>query len=94
MPLLRYTKLPSKLPPPPELGEKTLWQYIPRQSKRRVLFLLIALGVVIFLKESGVGSLGGGSGSASGGTWGGLFGAPAPPPRPEAGVYHLKVSRP
>jgi len=90
MPLLRYTKLPSKLPPPPELGDKTLWQYIPRQSKRRVLFLLIALGVVIFLKESGVGSLGG----ASGGTWSGLFGAPAPPPRPETGVYHLKVTRP
>lgn len=57
MPLIR----PSKLPPPPELGEKTFWDYFPKRSSRRILFLLIALGAVIFLKSSG------------GGTFGGLF---------------------
>jgi hypothetical protein len=60
MPLLR----PSKLPPPPELGEKTFWDYFPRRSMRRVVFLLIALGLVIALQRSG------------GWSFGGLFGGP------------------
>jgi hypothetical protein len=87
MPLIRYTKLPTKLPPPPEFGEKSLWQYIPRQSKQRILFLLIALGVVIFLKSSG---------SAS---FGGLFGPPegqgaAHARAADPGVFHLEVTGP
>jgi hypothetical protein len=73
MPLLRYTKLP----PPPELGEKTVWDYFPRQASRRIFFLLLALGAVIFLKGSG------------GGSFGGLFDAPSsqPPGHAEAGAF-------
>jgi hypothetical protein len=55
MPLIR----PSKLPPPPELGEKTLWDYFPRRVLRRVFFMLLALGAVLFLRSSGGGSFGG-----------------------------------
>lgn len=55
MPLIR----PHKLPPPPELGEKTFWDYFPKRTGRRVLFLLIALGAVIFLKSTGRVSFGG-----------------------------------
>jgi hypothetical protein len=76
MPLIR----PSKLPPVPELGEKTFWDYFPRRALRRIVFLLIALGAVIFLKSSGRWS------------FGGLFGPATPVP---AGpVYHIKVTRP
>jgi hypothetical protein len=93
MPLLRHTKLPTKLqtklPPAPEIGQKTLWQSLPRQSTRRVLFLLIALGAVLFLKATG------------GGSFGGLLDAVAPPPGARragaddaAPSYHLKVARP
>jgi hypothetical protein len=78
MPLLH----PSKLPPPPELGEKTFWDYFPRRSMRRVVFLLIALGLVIALQHSG------------GWSFGGLFGPGDDATRPNAPVYHIKVSRP
>ena len=75
---------PSKLPPPPELGEKTIWDYLPRGTARRIFFLLIALGAVIVLKYSGRWSLGG------------LMDAPrtAPPGSAGAPVYHIKVTRP
>jgi hypothetical protein len=74
MPLIR----PSKLPPPPELGEKTFWDYFPRRVLRRVFFMLLALGAVLFLRSSG------------GGRFGGLF---DPPGRPQpqqqsADSYH------
>ena len=53
MPLItRHTKLP----PPPELGEKTFWDYFPRRSVTRVLFLLVALGLVLFLRSGNIGS--------------------------------------
>jgi hypothetical protein len=55
MPLIR----PSKLPAPPELGEKTFWDYFPKRSMRRVFFMLLALGAVLFLRSSGGGSFGG-----------------------------------
>jgi hypothetical protein len=80
MPLYRHTKLPA----PPELGEKTFWDYFPRRSARRIMFLIIALGAVIVLKHSG------------GWTFGGLFGgARAPEGASSSGpVYHLRVTRP
>ena len=81
MPLYRHTKLP----PPSELGDKTLWQYLPRQTVRRVLFLLVALGAVVFLKRS------------SGWSLGGLLDAPPSAPSgagPGAPVYHIKVTPP
>jgi hypothetical protein len=81
MPLYRHTKLP----PAPELGEKTFWDYLPRQSTRRVLFLLIALGAVLFIKHAG------------GWSFGGLLDPQQPAPRgaePGAPVYHIKVTRP
>ena len=80
MPLYRHTKLP----PPPELGEKSFWDYLPRQSTRRVLFLLIALGAVIFIKRS------------SGWSFGGLLDGPRTPARDDLStpVYHIKVTRP
>jgi len=83
MPLYRHTKLP----PPPELGEKTFWQYLPRNTARRVLFLLIAFGAVLFLKRSGAWTFGGlldGNPSR----------APAATPGAEAPVFHLEVKRP
>jgi hypothetical protein len=79
MPLYR----PSKLPQPPELGEKTFWDYFPRRSIRRIVFLLFALGAVIVLKHSG--------------KWrfGGLLDAPGNGgAEPTAPVYHIKVTRP
>jgi hypothetical protein len=82
MPLLpRHTKLP----PPPELGEKTFWDYFPRRSARRILFLLIALGAVVILKRSGHWSLGGLLEPPRAPAGGGQAGAP---------VYHIKVTRP
>jgi hypothetical protein len=81
MPLIR----PSKLPPPPELGDKTFWDYFPKRSMRRIFFLLIALGVVIFLQRSGPGS------------FGGLFdsGRPATAPQQGEGAYfRLQVKPP
>jgi hypothetical protein len=65
MPLLRHTKLP----PPPELGEKTFWDYFPKRSASRIFFMLLALAAVLYLRSSG------------GGSFGGLFGSPtsAPP---------------
>jgi hypothetical protein len=79
MPLIR----PNKLPPPPELGEKTFWDYFPRQSARRVLFLLLALGAVLVLKRSGKW------------TFGGLLESPrSPQPGSGSPVYHIKVTRP
>jgi hypothetical protein len=80
MPLIR----PSKLPPPPELGEKTFWDYFPRRSARRIFFLLLALGAILVLKHSGSWTLGG------------LLGGP-PEPTPgqsSAPVYHIKVTPP
>jgi hypothetical protein len=80
MPLYRFTKLP----PPPELGEKTFWQYLPRHGLRRVFFLLIGLGVVLFLRSGG-----------GGGPLGGLFDTIGPgKPKPSGPVYHIKVTRP
>jgi hypothetical protein len=78
MPLYRHTKLP----PPPELGEKTFWDYFPRRSARRILFLFIALLAVIVLKHSGKW------------TFGGLLEGPRAPsgPEPSGPVYHIKVS--
>jgi len=82
MPLYRHTKSP----PPPELGDKTLWQYLPRQSGRRVILLLLALGAVLFLKRSGGWSLGG------------LLDGPAKGPASDRAasspVYHIKVTPP
>jgi hypothetical protein len=84
MPLLRSTKLPAKLPPP-ELGEKTFWDYFPRRSMRRIFFLLVALGAVLILKHSGRFSLGGLLDSPS---------SPAPGAGSSGPVYHIKVTRP
>jgi hypothetical protein len=70
-----------KLPPPAELGEKSFWDYFPRRSARRVLFLLIALFAVLVLKHSG--------------RW--TFGGLIDPPHggePAAPLYHLKVTQP
>jgi hypothetical protein len=81
MPLIR----PNKLPPPPELGDKTFWDYFPRQSARRIFFLLLALGAVLILKHSGSW------------TFGGLLGSPSkrgPGAESSAPVYHIKVTRP
>jgi hypothetical protein len=77
MSLYRHTKLP----PPPELGEKTFWDYFPRRSARRVLFLLIALFAVIVLKHSGRW------------TFGGLLDGPRSAD-PDSPTYHIKVTRP
>jgi hypothetical protein len=87
MPLYRHTKAP----PPPELGAKTLWQYLPRQSVRRVFFLLLALGAVLVLRATGgfskfgtlFDAIGSGPGRRPAGDAPG--GATAP-------VYHLKVT--
>jgi hypothetical protein len=78
MPLLRHTKLP----PPPELGEKTFWDYFPRRSMRRVFFLLLAFGAIVLLKRSGKWS------------FGGLMDTPAADPAGGAPVYQIKVTRP
>lgn len=80
MPLYRHTKAP----PPPELGEKTIWDYLPRRTMRRVVLLLLALVAVLFLKRSGSWSLGG------------LLDAPKQPARgePDGPIYHIKVTRP
>jgi hypothetical protein len=81
MPLIR----PTKLPPPPELGEKTFWDYFPRQSARRIFFLILALGAVLVLKHSG------------GWTFGGLLESPragAPGAERGAPIYHIKVTPP
>ena len=80
MPLHGHSK-----PPPPHLGDKSLWQYLPRQSTRRVLFLLFALGAVLFLKRSGGWSVGG------------LLDAPPAGGEPAgtgAPTYHLRVTEP
>jgi hypothetical protein len=77
MSLYRHTKLP----PPPELGEKTFWDYFPRRSARRVLFLLIALFAVLVLKHSGRW------------TFGGLLDGPRRG-EPAGPVYRIKVNRP
>jgi hypothetical protein len=89
MPLYRHTKVP----PPPELGTKTIWQYLPRQSVRRVLLLLLTLGAVLFIRSTGGGAKVGGlldfiSGSPGAG--------PASPTGadPAAPVYHIKVTGP
>ena len=78
MPLYRHTKLP----PPPELGEKTFWDYFPRRSARRILFLVIVLLAVIVLKHSGRW------------TFGGLLDGPRAPSEaePSGPVYHIKVT--
>ncbi|HTA20042.1 MAG TPA: hypothetical protein VK989_12155 [Polyangia bacterium] len=79
MPLYRHTKLP----PPPELGEKTIWQYLPRHTGRRVIFLLLALGAVMFLKRSG------------GWSFGGLLDGPrAPAGADTTPTYHIRVTSP
>ena len=82
MPLYRHTKLP----PPPELGDKTIWQYLPRHTGRRVIFLLLAFGAVLFLKRSG------------GWTFGGLLEDPRPATHPSGAdtspVYHIRVTSP
>ena len=83
MPLLRYTKLP----PPPELSDKPVWHYVSRKSKRRALFLLLALVGVLYLRRGG-------------GSFGGLVDslvpshAAAPAPAAEEPVFHLKVALP
>ncbi|HVZ72194.1 MAG TPA: hypothetical protein VHJ20_07455 [Polyangia bacterium] len=85
MPLIRYTKAP---PPPPEPGERSYWAYFPKNTVRRVVLLLVALGVVLFLRSSG------------GSTFGSLFDKisprrAAPSSRADsAPVYHIKVTRP
>jgi hypothetical protein len=58
---------------------------LPRGTTRRVLFLLIALGAVLFIKHAG------------GWSFGGLLDAPRTPQGgvdPGAPVYHIKVTRP
>jgi hypothetical protein len=80
MPLYRHTKLP----PVPELGEKTFWDYFPRRSARRIVFLIIALGAIVVLKYSGSW------------TFGGLLDSPKSTggAEPAGPVYHIKVTRP
>jgi hypothetical protein len=83
MPLLRTTKLP----PPPELSDKPVWHYVSRKSKRRALFLLLALVGVLYLRRGG-------------GSFGGLVDslapshAAAPGPAADAPVFHLRVALP
>jgi hypothetical protein len=88
MPLYRHTKVP----PPPELGTKTLWQYLPRQSVRRVLLLLLTLGAVLFIRSTGGGAKVGGLLDFISGSPG--RSGPASPADPAAPVYHIKVTRP
>jgi hypothetical protein len=75
MPLIR----PSKLPAPPELGEKTFWDYFPKRSMRRVFFMLLALGAVLFLRSSG------------GGSFGGLFDSPRPAAKQPASDPYYRI---
>jgi hypothetical protein len=77
MSLYRYTQVP----PPPEPGEKTFWDYFPKRAMRRVFFMLLALAAVIYLKTSGTGS------------FGGLFDdrAAHPPAQGAGPVYHIQV---
>jgi hypothetical protein len=80
MSLYRYTQLP----PPPEPGEKTFWDYFPKRSMRRVLFMLLALAAIVYLKMSGTGS------------FGGLFDdrSAHAPAQGGAPVYHIEVKPP
>jgi hypothetical protein len=77
---LRY----PNLPPPPEPGEKSFWDYFPKRTLRRVFFMLLTLGAIIYLKSSGPGS------------FGGLFDPPGrrQPAQGEAPTYHLEVKPP
>jgi hypothetical protein len=76
----------TQLPPPPEPGEKTLWDYFPKRVLRRVFFMLLALAAVLWLRSSGGG----------GGSFGGLFddGKSKSVPTDDAPVYHLEVKPP
>jgi len=81
MSVYRYTQVP----PPPEPGEKTFWDYFPKRAMRRIFFMLLALAAVIYLKSSGTGS------------FGGLFdsGKTQPPAQgSNAPVYHIQVKPP
>jgi hypothetical protein len=90
MPLItRHTKIP----PPPELGEKTFWDYFPKQSVRRVVFLLIALGLVLFLRGGNIGSSLGGLFDSIGGSHP-RRGGQIPPGAESAPVIHLKLPPP
>jgi hypothetical protein len=67
--------------PPPE---RSYWQLLPRRNFRRALFLLLVLGAVIALRQSG------------GLSFSKLFDgvAPAPAPAPDAPTFqHLEVQR-
>jgi len=68
--------------PPPE---RSFWQLLPRRNFRRALFLLLALGAVVVLRQSG------------GLSFGKLFDGVAPPPAPSASqppqFQHLEVQR-
>jgi hypothetical protein len=81
-----------KAPPPPELGNKTLWQYLPRQSVRRVFFLLLALGAVLVLRATGGFSKFGSIFDAIGS--GPAQRRAADAPGAGAPVYHIKVTPP
>jgi hypothetical protein len=75
----------TQLPPPPEPGEKTFWDYFPKRSMRRVFFMLLALAAVLWLRSSG------------GGSFGGLFDggrSKSAPATDDAPVYHLEVKPP
>jgi hypothetical protein len=80
MSLYRYTQMP----PPPEPGEKSFWDYFPKRTLRRVFFMLLALGVIIYLKTSGTGS------------FGGLFEpvGKRQPAQVDEPVYHIEVKPP
>jgi hypothetical protein len=80
MSLYRYTQMP----PPPEPGEKSFWDYFPKRSMRRIFFMLLTLAVIIWLKYSGTGS------------FGGFFDSPRSrqPAQGDAPTYHLEVKPP
>jgi hypothetical protein len=80
----------DNLPRPPAPPERSFWTLMPRQSVRRVLFLLLALAGILFIKRTG------------GLSFGNLLdavGPASPAPRApgaaqEPPVYHLKVTPP
>jgi hypothetical protein len=69
---------PHPLEPPPE---RSYWDLMPRRNLRRALFLILALGGVLFIKHTG------------GLSFRKMFEDVAPP-QDSAGFQHLEVRRP
>jgi hypothetical protein len=80
---------PERLPPRPE--GRTLWQLLPRNSARRVLFLLLALGGVLFLRSTGGGGFRGLVDAMAPPKPDAARAAPPPPAPGEPAVYRLRV---